>query len=102
MPSSHGMKRKSRSVLTKSNVVRGLSYLLIDYKVGDKVIVNIDPREQSTMPHRRFQGKVGIIMEVGRRTLKIAIKIGEKQKILQTKLNHIKPIAMSQRVERTG
>ncbi|HZE78339.1 MAG TPA: hypothetical protein VE089_07315 [Nitrososphaeraceae archaeon] len=101
MPSSHGMKRKSRSVLTKSNVVRGLSYLLIDYKVGDKVIVNIDPREQSTMPHRRFQGKVGIIMEVGRRTLKIAIKIGEKQKILQTKLNHIKPIAMSQRVGRT-
>jgi len=101
MPSSHGMKRKSRSVLTKSNVVRGLSYLLIDYKVGDKVIVNIDPREQSTMPHRRFQGKVGIIMEVGRRTLKIAIKIGEKQKILQTKLNHIKPIAMSQGVGRT-
>ena len=101
MPSSHGMKRKSRSVLTKSNIARGLSYLLVDYKVGDKVIVDIDPREQSTMPHRRFQGKVGIIMEVGRRTLKIAIKIGEKQKILQTKLNHIKPIATSQKDGRT-
>jgi len=95
MPSSHGMKRKSRSILTKSNIARGLSYLLVDYKVGDKVIVDIDPREQSTMPHRRFQGKVGIIMDVGRRTLKISIKIGEKQKILQTKLNHVKPLATS-------
>ena len=101
MPSSHGMKRKSRSILTKSNIVRGLSYLLVDYKVGDKVIVNIDPREHSTMPHRRFQGKVGIIMDVGRRTLKIAIKIGEKQKILQTKLNHIKPTATNQRDGKT-
>ena len=101
MPSSHGMKRKSRSILTKSNIARGLSYLLVDYKVGDKVIVDIDPREQSTMPHRRFQAKVGIIMDVGRRTLKIAIKIGEKQKILQTKLNHVKPLATSLKDGRT-
>ena len=57
MPSSHGMKRKSRSVLTKSNVVRGLSYLLIDYKVGDKVIVNIDPREQSDYAPPEIPGK---------------------------------------------
>ena len=92
MPSSHGMKRKSRSILTKRNIVRGLSYLLIDYKVGDKVIVDIDPREHITTPHRRFQGKVGVVMYVGRRTLKLAVKIGEKQKILQTRLNHVKPL----------
>jgi large subunit ribosomal protein L21e len=53
------------------------------------------------MPHRRFQGKVGIIMDVGRRTLKISIKIGEKQKILQTKLNHVKPLATSLKDGRT-
>ena len=92
MPRSHGTRRKSRSVLTKDNLVRGLSYLLIDYKVGDKVIVDIDPREHVTMPHRRFQGKIGIVKEVGRRTLKIAIMIGKKQKILQTRLNHIRPL----------
>ena len=43
------------------------------------------------MPHRRFQGKVGIVQDVGRRSLKIAVKLGEKEKLLQTRLNHIKP-----------
>ena len=92
MPSSHGTRRKSRSVLTKDKTARGISFLLIDYKVGDKVIVDVDPTEHNTTPHRRFQGKVGIVEEVGRRTLKLAVMIGEKQKFLCTKLNHIKPL----------
>jgi large subunit ribosomal protein L21e len=92
MPSSYGTRRKSRSILTKDRVARGISYLLIDYKVGDKVTVDIDPKEHNTTPHRRFQGKVGIIKEVGRRTLKLSVMIGEKQKFLCTKLNHIKPL----------
>ncbi|MDP9289752.1 MAG: 50S ribosomal protein L21 [Thermoproteota archaeon] len=91
MPSSHGTRRKSRSVLTKRNVSRGISYLLTEYNVGDKVIIDIDPSEHSTTPHRRFQGKVGDVMEVGRRILKVAVLFGSKQKILQTRLNHIKP-----------
>lgn len=94
MPSSHGTRRKSRSVLTKDKAARGISYLLIDYKVGDKVIVDVDPTEHNTTPHRRFQGKVGIVEEVGRRTLKVAVMIGEKKKFLCTKLNHIKPVTI--------
>jgi large subunit ribosomal protein L21e len=77
--------------MTKDNVVRGLSYLLMDYKVGDKVIVNIDPTEHNTTPHRRFQGRIGIVKEVGRRTLKIVVQLSDKkQKILQIKLNHVR------------
>lgn len=71
---------------------RGLSHLLINYSVGDKVVVVIDPREHKTTPHRRFQGRVGQITEVGRRTVKVGILVGEKQKFLQTKFNHIRPI----------
>jgi large subunit ribosomal protein L21e len=77
--------------MTKDNVVRGLSYLLMDYKVGDKVIVDIDPTEHNTTPHRRFQGRIGIVKEVGRRSLKIVVQISDKkQKILQLKLNHVR------------
>jgi large subunit ribosomal protein L21e len=91
MTQSHGFRKKTRSIMTKDNVVRGLSYLLVDYKVGDKVIVDIDPTEHNTTPHRRFQGKIGIVKEVGRRSLKIVVQISDKkQKILQTRLNHIK------------
>ncbi len=92
MPSSHGTRRKSRSILTKSNKVTGISYLLIDYKVGDKVIVDIDPSEHNTMPHRRFQGRVGIVEDVGRRILRVMVKFGDKPKYLQTKLNHVRPL----------
>jgi large subunit ribosomal protein L21e len=92
MTRSHGSRRKSRSVLTKSNVLRGITYLLINYKIGDKVMINIDPSEHNTMPHRRYQGKIGTILEVGKRIVRIAIQIGNKEKILQTKRNHIKLI----------
>ena len=92
MPKSHGSKRKSRSLLTKSNIVRGISYLLINYEIGDKVIVSIDPREHNTMPHRRYQGKIGIIKEIGKRIIKVSVTLGNKEKLLQTKRNHIKPL----------
>ena len=99
MPQSHGTRRKARSILTKRNVVRGISYLLYDYKIGDKVVVDIDPREHNTTPHRRFHGKIGVVEEVGRRTLKVSVMIGNKKKILQIRFNHIKllrgPPAMS-------
>ena len=93
MPRSHGSKRKSRSILTKSNILRGISYLLINYKIGDKVIVNIDPSEHNTMPHRRYQGKIGIIQEIGKRIIKVSVPLGNKEKILQTKRNHLKPVS---------
>ncbi|MGI0033522.1 MAG: 50S ribosomal protein L21 [Nitrososphaeraceae archaeon] len=92
MPKSHGIKRKSRHILTKGNMSRGLSHLLIDYSVGDKVVVVIDPREHKTTPHRRFQGRVGYIKDIGRRIVKVRILVGDKQKLLQTKFNHIRPI----------
>ena len=41
----------------------GLSRLLAEYEVGDKVVINIDPAIHKGMPHKRFQGKVGTIIE---------------------------------------
>lgn len=92
MPKSHGIRRKSRHILRKGNMSKGLSHLLINYSIGDKVVVVIDPSEHKTTPHRRFQGRVGYIKEIGRRTAKVGILVGDKQKTLQTKFNHIRPI----------
>jgi large subunit ribosomal protein L21e len=102
MPSSHGTRRKSRSILTKDNVVRGISYLLHDYKVGEKVVVDIDPREHDTTPHRRFHGRIGEVELVGRRTLRVAVMFGDKKKILQTRFNHIKPVAGTAQMSAAG
>ncbi len=99
---SHGTRRKARSILTKDNVVRGISYLLHDYKVGEKVVVDIDPREHDTMPHRRFHGRIGEVELVGRRTLRVAVMFGDKKKILQTRFNHIKPLAGTAQMSAAG
>src|ERR671923_2575239 len=102
MPRSHGTRRKARSILTKDNIVRGVSYLLHDYKVGEKVVVDIDPREHDTMPHRRFHGRIGVVEGVGRRTLKVAVMFGDKKKILQTRFNHIKPLTGTPEMSAAG
>jgi large subunit ribosomal protein L21e len=66
MGKSKGPRRKSRSVLTKRVREKGkigLSRLLAEYEVGDKVVINIDSGVHKGMPHKRFQGKVGTIVE---------------------------------------
>lgn len=66
MGKSKGPRRKSRSVLTKSVRERGklgLTRLLADYGIGEKVVIDIDSGVHKGMPHKRFQGKVGTVVE---------------------------------------
>ena len=90
---SHGFRYKSRSVLTKK-YPRGVSFLLYEYKVGERAVVKIDSRQHKAIPHRRYHGKVGTIREVGRRTLTLDIKLGKKMKTLITRLDHVKPFGV--------
>ena len=90
---SHGFKHKSRSVMTK-DAPRGVSFLLREYSVGDRALVIIDPTQHKALPHRRYHGKVGIVTEVGRRTVILAVKLGNKTKTLITRLDHIKPFGV--------
>ena len=86
---SHGFKHKSRSVMTKKGP-RGVSFLLREYNVGDRALVQIDPSQHKGLPHRRYHGKVGLVTEVGRRHVILDVKLGEKSKTLITRLDHIK------------
>ena len=87
---AHGFRHKSRAVMTK-NEPRGVSFLLREYKKGDRTLVIIDPRQHKSLPHRRYHGKVGTVKNVGRRTVTLDIKLGNKTKTLITRLDHIKP-----------
>ena len=90
---SHGFRHKSRSVLKKDGP-RGISFLLREYKVGDRVLIQIDSRQHKAIPHRRYHGKVGIVKEVGRRIVILDVKLGEKTKTLITRLDHVKPFGV--------
>ena len=86
---SHGFKHKSRSVMTK-DAPRGVSFMLREYNIGDRALVIIDPRQHKGLPHRR----VGIVKEVGRRSVILHVKLGEKTKTLITRFDHIKPFGV--------
>ena len=90
---SHGFRHKSRSVMTKS-APRGVSFLLREYQVGQQALVIIDPRQHKGLPHRRYHGKVGIVKNVGRRSVTLDVKLGDKTKTLITRLDHIKPFGV--------
>ena len=73
---------------------RGVSFLLREYHEGDRALIIIDSRQHKGMPHRRYHGKVGIVRAVGRRSITLDVKLGEKTKTLITRFDHVKPFGL--------
>ncbi len=91
MARSHGYRRRTRSLL-KSEGVRGLSNILRDYSPNDRVVIKIDPAQVKGMPHRRFNGLVGVVKGVGRRVLTIEVPVGNKTKTVIARKEHVSPL----------
>lgn len=95
MKRSKGLRSKGRSLLSKhprKRGIRGLSYLLVEYKVGDKVVLDIDSSSIGTAPHRRYHGLTGVIIGKRGRAYVIETKLGDKTKIVITTPEHIRPL----------
>jgi len=88
LPKSHGFRRRTRALL-RSSTKKGLSSLLVEYSPNDKVVIKIDPAQVKGMPHRRFNGLVGIVTKVGRRAVTIDVPVGHKVKTLVARKEHI-------------
>ena len=91
MARSHGYRRRTRSLLT-SKGVRGLSSILREYSLNDRVVIKIDPAQVKGMPHRRFNGLVGVVKDVGTRVLTIEVPVGEKMKVVIARKEHVSPL----------
>jgi large subunit ribosomal protein L21e len=94
LPKSHGYRRRTRSLL-RSSGKKGLSSILREYSVNDRVVVKIDPAQVKGMPHRRFNGLVGVVKEVGRRTLTLDVPVGNKTKTVVARKEHVTPLGES-------
>ena len=91
MPKSHGYRRGTRSLL-RSSEKRGLTSLLREYAPNDRVVVKIDPSQVKGMPHRRFNGLVGVVKRVDRRVITLDVPVGNKVKTLITRKEHVIPL----------
>ncbi len=93
MPKSRGYRRKTRARF-RAKPRSPLGALLREYKVGDRVVIDVDSRQTKGMPHRRFQGSVGSIGEVRRRSVVIDVPVGDKTKQVISRFEHIRPLAV--------
>ncbi|WP_440060274.1 50S ribosomal protein L21e [Thermogladius sp. 4427co] len=88
-----GYRHRTRKLLTKSIRERGavppLSRLLIEYKEGDVVHIDINPSVHKGMPHRRYQGKTGVVIGRRGRALIVKVRLGDKDKILFVRPEHV-------------
>lgn len=92
MGRSKGYRRRTRALLSKKRNLGGLSRILRDYSVDQKVVIKIDSTQVKGMPHRRFNGLVGKVTEVGRRTLTVDVPVGDKIKTVIARKEHIAPL----------
>ena len=91
MAKSHGYRRRTRSLL-RSSEKRGLTSLLRDYTPNDRVVIKIDPSQVKGMPHRRFNGLVGVVRAVDRRVVTLDVPVGGKTKTLTARKEHLVPL----------
>jgi large subunit ribosomal protein L21e len=61
----------------------------VEYLPNDKVVIRIDPTQVKGMPHRRFNGLVGTVREVGRRAVTVEVPVGKKMKKLVARKEHV-------------
>jgi large subunit ribosomal protein L21e len=98
---SKGYRRRTRALLKKRYNVGGLSRILRDYSVGEKVVIKIDSTQVKGMPHRRFNGLVGVVTEITGRALIIDVPVGDKMKTVISRKDHIAPLKGAENITPT-
>jgi large subunit ribosomal protein L21e len=89
-----GFRHKSRSLLSQKPRERGkigLSKILHSYVAGEKVVVKIAPSVHKGMPHRRFQGKCGVIVNKRGSSYVVNVTQGDALKEIIVRPEHLKP-----------
>ena len=89
-----GYRNKSRKRHRKKARDKGLGSIdkfLIDYKMGDKVDIITDPsKHKRGMPHRRFHGVTGTIMNQRGRCYEVQVKLGNSKKLIIIGKEHLR------------
>ncbi len=97
MGKSKGYRVKTRSLLRRKPRERGktgLSKILRQYEPGDKVVVKIDPSVHRGMPHRRYHGRIGTIVDRRGRAYVVGVTQGKAVKEVIVRPEHLEPHAV--------
>ena len=93
MKKSKGYRAGTRHLLKKKPRERGklnLSNLLYQYKPGNRAVIKIDPSVHKGMPHKRYHGKVGTIIEKRGRSYIVSVTQGNAVKEIIVRPEHLR------------
>ena len=94
MTNSKGYYTGARKLLTKPIRETGklnISKLLTKYEIGSKVIIRMDSSVQKSLPHKRFHGRIGIILEKRGRGYVVSFTQGKAVKTIIVRSEHLGP-----------
>jgi large subunit ribosomal protein L21e len=94
MRKSKGYRAKTRALLKRKPRERGktgLSKILHEYTSGEKVVIKIDPSVHKGMPHRRYHGRIGVIVEKKGRAYLVNVTQGNATKQIIVRPEHLEP-----------
>ncbi len=93
MKGSHGFRRGTRNLKVKVRKKGkvGIKGYLQKFGENDIVSISINPRYRA-IPHPRFQGKSGVILNTQGRAYYVRIKDGDKTKKVLITPEHLIPI----------
>lgn len=93
MKRSKGQRQGTRQILKRSKSERGrlnIARVMHEYEVGDRVAVVLDGGQQKGMPHRRFNGRSGLISGKQGRAWVVEVKDGNMKKTVVARPEHLR------------
>jgi large subunit ribosomal protein L21e len=94
MRGSKGYYTGARGLLKKKPRERGkpkLGKLLIEYEPGSQVIIKMDSSVQKSLPHKRFHGKIGKVLERRGHGYVLSVSQGDAVKTIIVRPEHLEP-----------
>jgi len=92
MRGSKGYYTGTRSLLRKPTRAKGkpnIGKILQEYTPGSQVIIKMDSSVQKSMPHKRFHGKIGVVVEKRGRSYVVSVPQGNSIKEITTRPEHL-------------
>jgi large subunit ribosomal protein L21e len=68
-----------------------LSTVLIDYEVGTRVDIVINPSFHKGMPHKRYHGRTGVVQGIRGRAVVVDVSLGKATRTLIIRPEHLRP-----------
>jgi large subunit ribosomal protein L21e len=94
MKPSKGYCAQTRNLMKKPIREKGkpkLTKFLYEYETGSSVIIKIDSAQQKALPHRRYHGKIGKIIDRRGRGYVVRVAQGDSKRDLIVRTEHLEP-----------